>query len=109
MVNFTDAEGSPCSTGRYDCIEHPQYPINAFWSLAATATKDMNLIPNAADLGEPHPLCMGTEMAGSAICGRTGSRTGCPPNSSWLAILRMYRPHPYVIAASWKCPGSRWG
>jgi hypothetical protein len=23
----------------------------------------------------------------------------------WFLILRLYRPHPEVITASWRCPG----
>ena len=52
LVNFTDADGSPLAPGgRYELhfTAGSLPPVDAFWSLAAYTTKDMNLIPNAAD------------------------------------------------------------
>ena len=51
-MNFTDADGSPLAPGgRYELhfAAGSLPPVDAFWSLAAYTTKDMNLIPNAAD------------------------------------------------------------
>ena len=91
LVNFTDADGSTLTPGgRYELhfTAGSLPPVDAFWSLAAYTTQDMNLIPNAADrysVGDRTPACSGTTTADSrSACSpnhqaRTGSRTGCPP------------------------------
>ena len=75
----------------------------------------MNLIPNPADrysVGDRTPGLPGTRRwTDHPPAARTARPDGQPnwlPTSAtdpWFAILRMYRPHPEVIAASWKCPG----
>ena len=119
LVNFTDAEGSPLAPGgRYELhfAAGSLPPVDAFWSLAAYTTKDMNLIPNAADrysVGDRTPGLRWDHDGGLTIRlqpeppGGDGTPNWLPTSATdpWFAILRMYRPHPEVIAAAWKCPG----
>ena len=119
LVNFTDADGSTLAPdGRY--VLHFSAgglpPVDAFWSLAAYTTKDMNLIPNAAarySVGDRTPGVRWDPDGGLTIClqPKPPSGDGKPnwlPTSAadpWFVILRMYRPHPEVIDAKWECPG----
>ncbi len=119
LVNFTDADGSPLAPGgRYELhfTAGSLPPVDAFWSLAAYTTKDMNLIPNDADrysVGDRTPGLRWDHDGGLTIClqpgppGGDGTPNWLPTSAAdpWFAILRMYRPHPEVIAATWKCPG----
>jgi hypothetical protein len=119
LVNFTDADGSPLAPGgRYELhfTAGSLPPVDAFWSLAAYTTKDMNLIPNDADrysVGDRTPGLRWDHDGGLTIRlqpgppGPDGTPNWLPTSAAdpWFAILRMYRPHPEVIAATWKCPG----
>ena len=79
LVNFTDADGSTLAPGgRYELhfTAGSLPPVDAFWSLAAYTTQDMNLIPNAADrysVGDRTPACSGTTTA--------DSRSACSPTT----------------------------
>ena len=78
--------------------------------------QDMNLIPNAADrysVGDRTPGLRWDHYGGLTMRlqpeppGGDGQPNWLPTSAAdpWFAILRMYRPHPEVIAASWECPG----
>jgi hypothetical protein len=82
-------------------------------SLAVYKDADGELeVEHLSNLSEDEAID-GTTTAGSRSACSPGPRGGdgepnWPPTSAadpWFAILRMYRPHPEVIAASWKCPG----
>ena len=52
LLNFQDADGAPFAPqGRYQLHFHADElpPVEAFWSLAAYTSEDLNLIPNPAD------------------------------------------------------------
>ena len=119
LVNFNDADGTTLAPGgryvlHFSAGSLP--PTDAFWSLAAYTTKDMNLIPNAADrysVGDRTPGLRWDQDGGLTIClqpeppGGDGKPNWLPTSATdpWFVILRMYRPHPEVIDAAWKCPG----
>jgi hypothetical protein len=119
LVNFTDAEGSTLvPDGRYELhfSAGSLPPVDAFWSLAVYTTQDMNLIPNAADrysVGDRTPDLRWDQDGGLTIHlqpeppSGDGKPNWLPTSATdpWFVILRMYRPHPEVIAATWKCPG----
>ena len=119
LVNFTDAEGSTLvPDGRYELhfSAGSLPPVDAFWSLAVYTTQDMNLIPNAADrfsVGDRTPDLRWDHDGGLTIHlqpeppSGQGKPNWLPTSATdpWFVILRMYRPHPEVIAATWKCPG----
>ncbi|MGW3132718.1 DUF1214 domain-containing protein [Streptomyces sp. NPDC001123] len=89
-------------------------PVDAFWSLTAYG-EDMNLISNPAER-----YSVGDRSAGlrwDADGGLTIRLQNEPPDEggeanwlptakegAWFVALRMYRPRPQVIDASWECP-----
>jgi hypothetical protein len=119
LLNFNHAEGNTLvPDGRYVLHFNANGlpPVDGFWSLAAYTKQDMNLIPNTAD----------RYSAGDRTPDLRWDRDGLltihlqpePPSGSgesnwlptsaidpWFVISRMYRPHPEVIDATWKCPG----
>ena len=119
LVNFTDAAGSTLAPdGRYELHFSAESlpPVDAFWSLAVYTTQDMNLIPNTADrysVGDRTPHLRWDHDGGLTIHLQPepppgdGEANWLPTSVTdpWFVILRMYRPHPEVIAATWKCPG----
>jgi len=120
LVTFDDADGATLVAGaRYElhfaADELP--PVKAFWSLTAYGS-DMNLIPNPANrfaIGDRTPGLRRDPDGGLTIHlqpappGATGEPNWLPTSAEqpWFLILRLYHPHPEVIAAQWKCPGIR--
>lgn len=117
LLNFEDANGEKlASGGRYQLhFDHGELPpVDAFWSLSAYA-EDMNLIANPADR-----YSVGDRSAGlrrDPDGGLTIHLQSEPPDQdreanwlptakegTWFVALRMYRPRPEVIDATWECP-----
>lgn len=118
LLNFQDADGAPFAPqGRYalhfGVDELP--PVEAFWSLAAYTSADLNLIPNPADrysVGDHTEhltldadggltLYLQPETPGDAAEGNWLPTSG---TQGWFLILRMYRPGPTVLDGAWRCP-----
>lgn len=118
LLNFQDADGAPFAPqGRYqlhfDADELP--PVDAFWSLAAYTSADLNLIPNPADryaVGDHASnlipdadggltLYLQPEAPGGGADGNWLPTSGTHP---WFLILRMYRPGATVLDGAWRCP-----
>ncbi|MBJ6998799.1 DUF1254 domain-containing protein [Streptomyces griseofuscus] len=117
LLNFEDANGDKLeSGGRYE-LRFPGDalpPVDAFWSLTAYG-EDMNLIPNPADR-----YSVGDRSAGlrrDADGGLTlhlqrerpeedkeANWLPTTADGTWFVALRMYRPSPAVIDATWECP-----
>ncbi|MDX6293408.1 MAG: hypothetical protein QOH50_2483 [Kribbellaceae bacterium] len=119
LVNFDDAAGQKLAPdGRYELHLSADGlpPVDAFWSLAAYTAEDLNLIPNPASR-----YSVGDRTAGLRRDPDGGLTLYLQPDSpepskepnwlptsathDWFVILRLYRPHPAVIEATWKCPG----
>ncbi|MFF0853064.1 DUF1254 domain-containing protein [Streptomyces sp. NPDC003280] len=117
LLNFDDAEGKKLAPGgRYE-LHFPGDalpPVDAFWSLTAYG-EDMNLIANPADrysVGD-----RSTGLRWDADGGLTVHLQSEAPaeereanwlptagDGTWFVALRMYRPRPEVIDATWECP-----
>nr|BFD81786.1 hypothetical protein StreXyl84_11870 [Streptomyces sp. Xyl84] len=117
LLNFEDAEGNKLvSGGRYrlrfamDALP----PVDAFWSLTAYG-EDMNLIPNPAGRYSVGDRSTGLQWDGDG--GLTIHLQDEPPgqgmeanwlptakDGTWFVALRMYRPRPEAIDATWECP-----
>ncbi|MYX32823.1 MULTISPECIES: DUF1254 domain-containing protein [unclassified Streptomyces] len=117
LTNFQDADGNRLSAGgryelHFDADTMP--PAEAFWSLSAYGD-DMNLIPNEAgrySVGDrTHGLTRDAE-GGLTIHlqdrspGSDKEANWLPTSRSgpWFVVLRMYRPRPEVLDATWECP-----
>ncbi|MEU3534030.1 DUF1254 domain-containing protein [Streptomyces murinus] len=117
LLNFEDANGDKLeSGGRYELRfpGHALPPVDAFWSLTAYG-EDMNLVPNPADR-----YSVGDRSAGlrrDADGGLTlhlqrerpeedkeANWLPTAADGTWFVALRMYRPSPAVIDATWQCP-----
>jgi hypothetical protein len=117
LLNFDDADGNKlASEGRYELhfAGDALPPVDAFWSLTAYG-EDMNLIPNPADrysVGD-----RSTGLRWDADGGLTIRLQSEPPDQgkeanwlptakegAWFVALRMYRPRPEVVDATWECP-----
>jgi hypothetical protein len=112
-----DADGKPLSSeGRYE-LHFPADdlpPVDAFWSLTMYKA-DMNLVPNPVDR-----YSVGDRTAGlvrgpdggirifiqneTPATERQPNWLPCPADGTWFVVLRLYRPHPEVVDASWACP-----
>ena len=119
LVNFDDSAGATLTPGsryelHFDGDNLP--PVDAFWSLAAYTAEDMNLIPNPAgrySVGDRTPGLQRDPDGGLTIYLQSGRpdpsrESNWLPTSAehrWFVILRLYRPHPAVVEASWECPG----
>ncbi len=119
LVNFEDAGGQKLAAdGRYElrfgAADLP--PVDAFWSLAAYTAADLNLIPNTANrysVGDRTPGLRRDPDGGLTIHlqpespGPENEANWLPTSArqDWFVILRMYRPRPTVVEATWKCPG----
>ncbi len=116
LLCYDDADGDKLSTGRYRLRFAPGNlpPVEGFWSLTAYG-EDMNLIPNDVrrySIGDRTPglvhdsdggltLHLQAESPGS---GREANWLPTPEQGLWFVILRMYRPRPRVVDATWECP-----
>ncbi|MFE0510474.1 DUF1254 domain-containing protein [Streptomyces sp. NPDC058964] len=116
LLNFEDAGGNKLtSDGRYELHFDSDAlpPVDAFWSLTAYG-EDMNLIPNPADrysLGDRSEGLQWDADGGLTI--RLQSEPPGPDQEAnwlptategtWFVALRMYRPRPEVIDATWEC------
>lgn len=120
LANFSDADGARLSPdGRYElhfgADELP--PVDAFWSLSAYTERDMNLIPNPLDrysVGDHTGLVPDTDggltiylQPGSPGDDRAANWLPTSGEHTWFVVLRLYRPHPQVVDATWRCPGLR--
>ncbi|MFF4713196.1 DUF1254 domain-containing protein [Streptomyces eurythermus] len=117
LLNFEDADGNKLACyGRYR-LRFPSDalpPADAFWSLTAYG-EDMNLIPNPADrysIGDRTPGLQWDTDGGltihlqSDMPGQDREANWLPTakGGTWFVALRMYRPRPEVIDATWECP-----
>ncbi|MEU8717427.1 DUF1254 domain-containing protein [Streptomyces sp. NPDC048663] len=117
LLNFDDADGDKLAAeGRYE-LRFPGDalpPVDAFWSLTAYG-EDMNLIANPADrysVGDRSAGLRRDEDGGLTIRLQRDSpgadlEANWLPTASkgnWFVALRMYRPRPEVIDATWECP-----
>ncbi|MEU9240969.1 DUF1254 domain-containing protein [Streptomyces sp. NPDC048385] len=117
LFNFDDAEGNKLAPeGRYE-LRFPAGslpPVDAFWSLTAYG-EDMNLIPNPADrysVGDRSTGLRWDEDGGLTIHlqseapdeEREANWLPTAKKGAWFVALRMYRPRPEVIDATWECP-----
>lgn len=119
LLNFEDADGNEFAPdGRYELRfqagDLP--PVDAFWSLAAYTADDLNLIanpPGRYSIGDRTPGLQ-QDAGGGLTIHLQAEPPGGDRESNWLptsgtdrwfVILRLYRPHPEVITASWRCPG----
>ena len=119
LVNFNDADGNKFAPdGRYELHFSADNlpPVDAFWSMAAYTAADLNLIPNSVNR-----YSIGDRTAGlrrdadggltlhlqpdSPGQGKEANWLPTHPEQAWFLILRMYRPQPAVLAATWRCPG----
>jgi len=118
LVNFDDADGTSLSPGgRYELrlAARALPPVDASWSLTAY-TQDMNLIVNDARRYSVSDRAAGLKydadggltiylQPASPGTGREPNWLPTSPDQPWFVILRMYRPHPEVVQATWECPG----
>jgi hypothetical protein len=119
LVNFKDADGNKFAPdGRYELHFSADNlpPVDAFWSMAAYTAADLNLIPNSAncysigdrtaglrrDADGGLTLYLQPESPGQ---GKEANWLPTSPEQAWFLILRMYRPQPAVLEATWRCPG----
>ncbi|MFC9931465.1 DUF1254 domain-containing protein [Streptomyces sp. NPDC127190] len=117
LLNFDDADGDKLvAAGRYE-LHFPSGalpPVDAFWSLSAYG-EDLNLIANPADrysLGDRSPGLRADPDGGLTIYlqteppeeGRQANWLPSAKDGTWFVALRMYRPRPEVIDATWECP-----
>ena len=119
LVDFDDAAGRKLAPdGRYELrfTADDLPPVDAFWSLAAYTAGDLNLIPNPAgrySVGDRSPGLRRDPGGGVTVYlqpespGPEREANWLPTSAShdWFVILRLYRPHPSVIQAAWRCPG----
>ena len=119
LVNFDDSTGQRLAAGgRYALRFAPDDlpPVDAFWSLAAYTAGDLNLIPNPAgrySVSDRSPGLRRDPGGGLTIHlqpespGRKKEANWLPTSATedWFVILRLYRPQPPVVDASWRCPG----
>ncbi|MGZ4664974.1 MAG: DUF1254 domain-containing protein [Mycobacteriaceae bacterium] len=119
LVNFDDADGQKLTaSGRYELhfSADDLPPVDAFWSLAAYTAGDLNLIPNPAgrySVGDRTAGLRRDPDGGLTIYlqpespGPAQEANWLPTSAShdWFVILRLYRPQPTVIQATWRCPG----
>jgi hypothetical protein len=117
LLNFEDANGDKLSgDGRYelhfDADRLP--PVEAFWSLTAYG-EDMNLIHNPLERYSIGDRTRGLMLDPDG--GLTIHLQAEPPEEdkqpnwlptaaqgTWFVALRMYRPRPEVVDATWECP-----
>jgi hypothetical protein len=90
--------------------------VDAFWSLTAYTAGDLNLIPDPANRYSVDDRTAGLLRdpdGGLTIYlqpdspGSSKEANWLPTSAShdWFVILRLNRPQPRVIDATWRCPG----
>lgn len=116
LVNLTDDQDEPLTGAHKYELTFPKGmtpPVDAFWSLTVYGT-DYNLVPNAINrysIGDRTPGVQ-KNADGSTTFYFQAEAPGADKESNWLPtgaegwfpILRMYMPHPDVVAAKWECP-----
>jgi hypothetical protein len=117
LVNRSDADGGALtSDGRYQLrfAADDMPPVDSFWSLTMYAA-DMNLVPNPVDryaVGDRTPGLVREPDGALSITIQAEAPEGdanwlpCPAEGTWFVILRLYRPRPRVLEATWRCPRS---
>ena len=89
-------------------------PVDSFWSLGMYGT-DLNLVANPIDrysIGDRTAGLKKDSDGGLTIHLQAETPEGdeaanwlpSPSEGEWFAILRLYRPRPEVIDATWECP-----
>jgi hypothetical protein len=120
LVCREDADGKPLSSdGRYELSFSGEDlpPVDSFWSLTMYKA-DMNLVPNPVDrysVGDRTPGLVKDDGGGVRLsiqnaepaADRRPNWLPCPAEGTWFVILRLYRPRPEVINATWMCPPIR--
>ncbi|MGZ4200172.1 MAG: DUF1254 domain-containing protein [Thermoleophilia bacterium] len=117
LVNFEDAKGEKLQADRryrihFDADDMP--PVDSFWSLGMYGT-DLNLVDNPIDrysIGDRTAGLQRDADGGLTLWLQAESPGGdleanwlpSPAEGEWFVILRMYRPRPEVIDATWECP-----
>ena len=117
LVNFNDADGEKYKAEhryriRFDADNMP--PVDSFWSLGMYGT-DLNLVANPIDrysIGDRTAGLKKDPDGGLTIHLQAEAPEGdeaanwlpTPSEGEWFAILRLYRPRPEVIDATWECP-----
>lgn len=121
LVTFEDVHGAALDPGRRYRLHFTAEglpPVDAFWSLTAYTAEDLNLVPNAAhrySVGDRTPDLQWDNDGGLTIhlqpespaSERYANWLPTSADNRWFVILRLYRPHPEVVAATWRCPGIR--
>lgn len=116
LVNYHDPNGEKLSSGHYELRFAPGQlpPVDAFWSLTVYK-EDLHLVPNAAgrySVGDrtegliPDPdggLTLHLQ-AQAPDAAREANWLPTPEQGTWFVALRMYRPRPEVVDATWQCP-----
>lgn len=121
LVTFEDVHGAALDPGRRYKLHFTAEglpPVDAFWSLTAYTAEDLNLVPNTArrySVGDRTPDLQWDNDGGLTIhlqpespaSERYANWLPTSADNRWFVILRLYRPHPEVVAATWRCPGIR--
>ena len=120
LVNQEDGDGNKLAGDRrYELrFEHDTLPpVDSFWSLTIYK-EDMNLVPNPANryaVGDrtaglqrdPDGALTISIQAESPREGQDANWLPCPAEGTWFLVLRLYRPRPEVVDATWECPPIR--
>lgn len=117
LVNFNDEDGEKYKAEHryrihFDADNMP--PVDSFWSLGMYGT-DLNLVANPIDrysIGDRTSGLKKDPDGGLTIHLQAEAPEGdgaanwlpTPSEGEWFAILRLYRPRPQVIDATWECP-----
>ena len=117
LVNFDDADGDKLNADHryrihFDADDMP--PVDSFWSLGMYGT-DLNLVPNPIErysIGDRTAGLKKDADGGLTIYLQSKPPGGeedanwlpSPDDGEWFVILRLYRPRPEVIDATWECP-----
>jgi len=117
LVNFDDTDGDKLNADHryqihFDADDMP--PVDSFWSLGMYGT-DLNLVPNPIErysIGDRTAGLKKDADGGLTIYLQSKPPGGeedanwlpSPDDGEWFVILRLYRPRPEVIDATWECP-----
>jgi hypothetical protein len=120
LVNMEDSDGRKFSgSSRYELRFEADTlpPVDSFWSLTMY-NADMNLVANEANrysIGDRTPGLERNPDGGLTIRIQVESPRSdqesnwlpCPADGTWFVILRLYRPRPEIVDATWECPPIR--